>query len=560
MTRHEPPRAPPALPSLSCQESWRDILEPAHHARLAHALAAYAVRCRWFRGKARTLRSAAVTDVVGSGERAVVVLLHLEYEGHDAETYVLPLIFAPHAADAAPPQAQPLIAELTLPPNAGSREPTRLGHLLDAVGDTSFGPSMLALMFDERALAGSHGELVGAWFRAREEGAPDPTLPQRISAAEQSNSSVLFGSTFMFKLLRVAAEGPSMEYEMGRFLASHAGGYRGAPRLVGAIEYRVPGREATTLATLFNFVPNQGDAWQLTLDALDGYFERRRSDDARGDAPSPSSRGAALLATAAELPAPPLTDWIGPYLGQARLLGVRTAELHQVLACERGDPLFAPQPFDLAHQRSLLDSANAQLSRVCERMRAQLPTLPAQSRPLVEELLGAQPAIALALARIAERELDALRIRAHGDYHLGQVLWTGQDFVAIDFEGEPARPLAQRRFKQCPLRDVAGMLRSFDYASATALRRSATSDDAMRRAAPWASEWTSWVSAAFLAGYREVLDGSSLLPGAAADLELLLEFYLLEKCIYEIGYELDNRPTWLEIPIRGLLARTQGVA
>lgn len=161
--------------------------------------------------------------------------------------------------------------------------------------------------------------------------------------------------------------------------------------------------------------------------------------------------------------------------------------------------------------------------------------------------------IDVVLARITRRRIDATRIRHHGDFHLGQVLWTGDDFVVIDFEGEPGRPLSQRRFKRAPLRDVAGMLRSFQYASVAALRDGRHRPEDVPRLQSWARGWSEWVSASFLAGYLDRARGTRLVPKSEHDLGLLLEFFLLEKCIYEIGYEINNRPDWVGIPLRGLL-------
>jgi maltose alpha-D-glucosyltransferase/alpha-amylase len=173
-------------------------------------------------------------------------------------------------------------------------------------------------------------------------------------------------------------------------------------------------------------------------------------------------------------------------------------------------------------------------------------------------VLAAEPRVERALAKVTRRRLDAVRIRVHGDYHLGQLLWTGDDFVIVDFEGEPARPLSQRRFKRSPLRDVAAMLRSFDYVSEAALRDGRLRAEDVTAVAPWAHAWVDWVSAAFLRGYFDTLRGGPLLPPSPAEIAVLIEFYLLEKCISEIGYELDHRVEWLEIPMRSLLALAAG--
>jgi maltose alpha-D-glucosyltransferase/alpha-amylase len=222
--------------------------------------------------------------------------------------------------------------------------------------------------------------------------------------------------------------------------------------------------------------------------------------------------------------------------------------MHVALAQDAADPLFAPEPFDAGHQQALRASARALADRTFAMLRDRAPALAGEPRALADEILARRAEVDRTLEGIAARRLDAVRIRIHGDYHLGQVLATGADFVIIDFEGEPGRPLAERRHKLGPLRDVAGMVRSLDYAGAAALR----GRDGAGRLAPWTGAWSDDAAAAFVAGYLERARGTALLPASPADAATLLDFYLVEKCIYEIGYELNNRPDWLAIPLAGL--------
>src|SRR6185436_1623173 len=269
--------------------------------------------------------------------------------------------------------------------------------------------------------------------------------------------------------------------------------------------------------------------------------------------PPPSIEGS-LVERARAAPGDHVIDWIGAYLDRARLLGLRTAELQLVLASEANDPLFAPQPLDIMHQQSMYGSVSGHLARTFELLRSRASRLPAELHALVDAVVAQEGAIDRILAGIALRRIDAMRLRIHGDYHLGQVLWTGDDYVIIDFEGEPGRPPSQRRFKRPPLRDVAGMIRSFHYASAAALRDGRRRQEDVARLQAWAPPWAHWVSASFLGGYLDRAQDSVLVPKRQGELEMLLEFFLLEKCIYEIGYELNHRPEWLEIPLRGLIA------
>jgi maltose alpha-D-glucosyltransferase/alpha-amylase len=424
------------------------------------------------------------------------------------------------------------------------------GVLYDALAAEPFNAALLGAMASGATAAGSAGRLVGDAFAALREFAAGPALAARAMTVDQSNSGVLYGDRFLLKLFRVIEDGPSAELEIGRFLAGRAD-YHGVPRLAGALEYRQPGREPSTLGTLFELVANQGDAWQLAQDELDRYYDRVLTDEHHPEAP-PLGSGTLLERARAPL-SDRVVDWLGPFLDRVRLLGRRTAELHLELASAPDDPLFAPEPYDIMHQQSSYGSVIAHVARTFDLLRGRLAALGADQRALAEAVLARETELDRVLARITRRRIDVIRTRTHGDYHLGQVLWTGDDFMIIDFEGEPGRPVSQRRFKRNPLRDVAGMLQSLRYASIAELRSGRRRPEDVARLEPWARAWSAWMSAAFLAGYLERARGSRILPRSDADLVLLLEFFLLEKCVYEISYELNNRPDWLEIPLRALL-------
>jgi maltose alpha-D-glucosyltransferase/alpha-amylase len=530
---------------VSCRRAWTDVLGTKRRAELAGVLASYATGCRWFRGKARTIKHTAIVDVIRTSEEDAIVMLDVEYELGATETYVMPIAFiADGGADAA--RAQGVIAAISVF-EAGDDGRGVRGALVDAVQCDRFSALLLRTMSDRAVFAGDKGKVAGVPFAPLAELPPATDLTHRTLNAEQSNSAIVFGERFMLKLFRVLAEGPSAEYELGQFLSNAA--FRGVAQLAGVLDYRVAGREPGTLGTLLEFVPNQGDAWRLTLNSLDRYFDRLLSEEQRPEAPRVAERP--LLTRALEPPSERSIDWIGPYLDRARLLGVRTADLHRVLASS-SDPLFAPQPFDM-HQQSLYQAASGMMARTFERLRGRRDALGPEIAEVASRVLASEQALDQALARITKRKLDAMRIRIHGDFHLGQALWTGSDFVIVDLEGEPTRPLSQRRFKRCPLRDVAGMLRSFHYAGEAALRHGRLRTEDTVLLGPWARAWPAWVSASYLGGYLDALRGSSLLPASPADIATLIDFYLLEKCIYEIGYELDNRPDWIVIPLCGVL-------
>jgi maltose alpha-D-glucosyltransferase/alpha-amylase len=262
-------------------------------------------------------------------------------------------------------------------------------------------------------------------------------------------------------------------------------------------------------------------------------------------------------------------DLLGAYLDSARLLGERTAELHRALASEAGSADFAPEAFGTLYQRSLYQSMRALTGRSLQLLGERRGSLGGRAAELAEALLARRQEVLDRFGVLLGRRLEAQRIRIHGDYHLGQVLFTGRDFLIIDFEGEPARALSERRIKRSPLRDVAGMLRSFDYAGHSELARQVEGGLVSRADAAalagWARWWQHWVSATFLAAWLDRLgwgsgDAGGLVPAGAEDLGALLSVYLLEKAIYELRYELNNRPDWVAIPLAGLLQLLEGGA
>jgi maltose alpha-D-glucosyltransferase / alpha-amylase len=309
---------------------------------------------------------------------------------------------------------------------------------------------------------------------------------------------------------------------------------------VGALEYRRPKAEPTVVCLLQRAITNEGNVWTLTVDALGRYYERvleRKADFQNETAPA----GALIEELVG-----------GVYPEKVKLLGQRTGELHLALASRSDEPAFAPEPFNAMAQRSVYQSMRTSLRRALTSLEKKLSDVPAKFRSEAREVLAEEKEILAREKRLLDRRTNAAKIRIHGDYHLGQLVYTGKDFVILDFEGEPARPLSDRKMKRSALRDVAGMMRSFQYAAYAALWQQALRKEDVPFLERWADLWYRQTSSMFLQSYLKTTAGAMFIPQNSDDLQVMLEAYLLDKAVYEIGYELNNRPSWVLIPIRGI--------
>jgi maltose alpha-D-glucosyltransferase/alpha-amylase len=546
-------RDPAALPLLSLTESWERIFDPPTRGTLEEALPGYLQGCRWFGGKARRVKSATITDTIGfaaAGLDMRIALVQVAYVSGSPETYTLPLAFAT-GADAARVRRQ---RPESLVARAHCADGT--GVLYDAMNDPRFGAALCDAIARRRRVKGTKGTLVAIrepLFRAvrgsEADALPEPTLLR----GEQSNTSVVFGKQLILKLFRRLEPGENPEIEIGRFLSERVN-FPHVPPVAGFLTFERPHAEPIALGVLHGFVPNRGDAWRYTLNTLRGYFEA-----VLVQAEPPILAPALPLRT--EPPALART-MIGPYLEAVRLLGQRTAELHLALAADVEDVEFAPEPFSTLYQRALYQSLRTHARHSLELLAQRLPHLADDVRPAARAVLDLRPTVDRRFRQLLAHKLSGMRIRCHGDYHLGQVLHTGKDFVITDFEGEPARSLSERRIKRSPLRDVSGMVRSFHYAAYTGCADTALSPmvrpEDRPRLEPWAQFWYQSVASAFVTAYCAAAGGAACLPHTPEELDLMLEIFMLEKALYELAYELNNRPHWVHIPLSGIRALCEG--
>ncbi len=381
---------------------------------------------------------------------------------------------------------------------------------------------------------------------------PPPTHPSRLSSAEQSNTNIFFGGDLLLKLFRRLQPGLNPDVEIGRFLTETAH-FERVPAYLGALTLTSTTGEPTTTAMLQQLIPNEGDGWQNTLEELARFYE----SVATSRPPATPATPPTLLDPDQPIPEE-LASHAGLSLKAAALLGRRTAELHLALATPTDNPAFAAEPNTSATLLADAQRIDVQINLTLDALKAQLPTFKDLLADTAAQVLTRRIPLFAAAHSITASIPSGQRIRIHGDYHLGQILINHNDFTILDFEGEPAKTLAQRREKQSPLKDVAGMLRSFSYAAYAALdayqQRHPTTPAASQGLDAWATLWQSAVSRQFLQAYRTTIAANPSLLPEPTQAQSLLNAYLLEKSLYELLYELNNRPTWVRIPLAGILA------
>ncbi|HYB43291.1 MAG TPA: DUF5752 family protein, partial [Candidatus Methylomirabilis sp.] len=484
----------------------------------ASALRAELPSRRWFGAKARAISAVTPLDYAAvPSTRGLLAIFRVDFADPPAENYCVPLLAGPDAA-------------------------ARGDDIADAMDDPGFCAALVEQIRAGGSLAGRRGE-----FRFRPTDAlavmlPEPTRQVARIKAEQSNTSVVFGGRAILKIFRRLAAGPNPELEITDFLTRHTA-FRAAPRLGGSIEYEAAGAEPVALATLHEFILNQGDAWSAFQARLGEYLAVAVTGPEAGGPPDPTFARALAGADAQE----------------ARVLGEVTGALHQALATATA-PALRPEPIGAEDLQRWHEAMVERLVHTAAALSAALDALPADVRDLARRALESAPQIKEQLGGLQALAAEPVqKIRIHGDYHLGQVLRAESGLVVVDFEGEPDRPLGQRRARECALRDVAGMTRSFAYAARAAMLRAADvagGDPALaERLAPWASAWEDGVRSAFLEGYlgetRE--RGAAFLPRRREALDAVLRVFELDKLVYEVEYEINHRPRWARIPLEALL-------
>jgi maltose alpha-D-glucosyltransferase / alpha-amylase len=552
--------------SASATMDWDALASPERWPPLAAALLAYARPRRWFRAKGREPRGARLRDVIPLDASNVLTLLEIDFAAGETELYAIPLASFERAA--------PWVAD---DPGGEDGEDHHRGlKALPPLVDGLLVPGLAAdalwnlLRRGGRVSGHSGGQLVAearpllAAVAVQGDGGALPT--GKIPKVEQTNSIAIFGERVLLKVYRQLTAGPNPELEVGDFLSRHCDPPCTA-RVLGALTHHDADGTARSVAIAHEYLPNDGDAFSFMLDKLRGYFDRvsaLSAPEGAGVTGGMAARLSRVLAPSgsgnvAPRRDDPATAALAAFEPLAARLGQRTGQLHQALAAAAADePDFVAEPLSDDDRAALVAGTETMLRQQLDALSAALPRLNARARTLAERVLAgrSRQAIADQLTAFRQRPLAVVKTRTHGDLHLGQVLVRGDDFVIIDFEGEPARPLSERRAKGSPLRDVMGMVRSFDYAPEVLLRDADFSRGRdLARLQPWAELWTQQLTTGYLRSYLQTVGAAPFLPQGPHgrdQLAIMMTFYELEKVIYEIAYEANNRPDWVEIPLRGL--------
>jgi maltose alpha-D-glucosyltransferase/alpha-amylase len=372
------------------------------------------------------------------------------------------------------------------------------------------------------------------------------SVESKILKADQSNTAIIYNDQYFFKFYRKVEQEINPDLEIVRFLSENTN-FRNAPKYAGSIEYRDNDGKTMVLGLLQEKVENQGDAWVMTIDSVGRFYERVMTKAKKEKLPKLINRAAIKFEEAPEI----IQELIGRgFYERVVRLGQRTAEMHLALASDNNNPAFAPEYFTSNYQRSLYSSLRRLTKDRFKLLEQSLDKLNVETQELARKVLELEDSVLECFSEVYQTRVTSIKTRIHGDYHLGQVLFTGKDFIIIDFEGEPGFSFSERRLKKNPMKDVAGMMRSFHYAAfGKILLNENYREKDIEFLVQWAEQWQHYVSRFYLDAYLERMGMDSRLTEQD---EILIRTYLIEKAIYELGYELNGRPDWVIIPLRGI--------
>lgn len=531
------------LQLLKTEVSWEKIFNNYNEIREFERkiLQPFMMKCRWFGGKARVISKISVHKVIPvkvEGDMHFLVIIEVHYVQKLPDLYFLPMCFVPSEGifDKVEYTAQSVVCRAEIQGKAG--------FVVDSSYDKTFRDFLFASMDRKTRIKEDDGVLefnssVFAKLNA-------DVIESKILKADQSNTAIIYNDQFFFKFYRKLEKEINPDLEIVRFLSENTS-FKNSPKYAGSIEFHDNEGKTIVFGLLQEKIENQGDAWNVVIDSVGRFYERVIVKAKREKLPKLVNKASITFEEAPEV----IQEFIGRgFYERVVRLGQRTAEMHLALASDNSNPAFVPEYFTSNYQRSLYSSLRKLVKDRFKLLENSLDKLNTETRELAMKVLELEDAVLECFGEIHQTRINAIKTRIHGDYHLGQILFTGKDFIIIDFEGEPGFSFSERRLKKNPLKDVAGMMRSFHYAAyGKILLNENYREKDLEVLGEWADQWQHYTSRFYFGAYMERMGMGKEL---SKENEILIRTYLIEKAVYELGYELNGRPDWVNIPLRGI--------
>lgn len=531
------------LQLLKTEVSWEKIFNNYNEIREFERkiLEPFMMKCRWFGGKARVISKLSVHKVIPvkvEGDMHFLVIIEVHYVQKLPDLYFLPMCFVPSEGifDKVEYTAQSVVCRAEIQGKAG--------FVVDSSYDKTFRDFLFASMDRKTRIKEDDGVLefnssVFAKLNADK-------IESKILKADQSNTAIIYNDQFFFKFYRKLEKEINPDLEIVRFLSENTS-FKNSPKYAGSIEFHDNEGKTIVFGLLQEKIENQGDAWNVVIDSVGRFYERVIVKAKKEKLPKLVNRASITFEEAPEV----IQEFIGRgFYERVVRLGQRTAEMHLALASDNSNPAFVPEYFTSNYQRSLYSSLRKLVKDRFKLLENSLDKLNTETKALAMKVLELEDAVLECFGEIHQTRINAIKTRIHGDYHLGQILFTGKDFIIIDFEGEPGFSFSERRLKKNPLKDVAGMMRSFHYAAyGKILLNENYREKDLEVLGEWADQWQHYTSRFYFGAYMERMGMGKEL---SKENEILIRTYLIEKAVYELGYELNGRPDWVNIPLRGI--------
>jgi maltose alpha-D-glucosyltransferase/alpha-amylase len=503
------------MQTLTLSLGWNQLTEdtPAVEQLEQFVLPGYLKGMRWFGGKARKLAALCIDKALRleHNQRLFhLLIIKAKYRTGKSEDYLLPVALVD--------QTEGLSEKATICSS-------NLGWVIDAIYEENFRCVLFIHLFQSSRIKQLNGYFQFERGSAFQEADNVEDASSRVLEAEQSNSSLIFQEKYFLKIYRKLFRETNPDVEMVKFLTEKAH-FRHIPGFAGTFFWKRAYGSPVTLGMMQQKVNAVKDAWSMAGDYLNEFLHAVAQEN---------------------FTVPPAS------IDQAALLGRRTAEMHLALSGETEDPSFIPEPYSDEYADWMLDNCLSLVKRRIRMAKDCYAALDETGKGLAKFFMSHEHDIRHFFSQIKSRSFHSKRTRIHGDYHLGQVMYDGNDYLILDFEGEPESSIKDRKIKHSPLKDVAGMLRSFHYAVSAKLYFSAeTNELSAEKIETAVSNWYRGVTQSFMNAYWQAMAGAPIFRTEQSELDFLLQFHLMEKAVYELGYELNARPTWVKIPLRGI--------